>query len=197
MSRSRDIRRPAWTRRGFTLIEVVAASAVSGVLMGIAVSLATLAMRMDRTSRAHLEASLSRARLSSTWRADLEAGPVVTPAPVGLGTQITLDYGAGHTIEWRVLGSALVRQESQGGQPGRRERFELAKGSLARFSPLAPPGRWRLEWGPPAAAGQPLGGWRIEASGAAGDAANPTANPQSANSAAESAQPAERPAEPP
>lgn len=120
-------------RRGHSLIEMLVVIGTGGALMGIAVGLLAMLMRLDQDSRDQLRQRTAVHRLADQFRRDVHAadGFAVQSPPGKEGTtpawQLPLE--AGRVVEYRAEPGELLRTEREGDQVLRRESFRLPAGA--------------------------------------------------------------------
>ncbi len=131
-------------RRGFSLIEMLAALTVGSVLMGIAVSILAMLMRIERGGREQLHQDMVTARLARQFRDDVHAATRLAPAEAGGKGSWQLVLAPDHTVTYRALPEVVERDEAEAGKPARHESYTLPAGWSARL--IAPAGA-----GPPLA----------------------------------------------
>jgi prepilin-type N-terminal cleavage/methylation domain-containing protein len=116
------------TRRGWTLIEVVAAIAVGSVIMGLGIALLHLLLRLDRETREDLRARAALARLAEQFRDDAHGavGPASTPPHPG---PWRFPLRGDRVAEYVQEADGLTRVERAGNEDQRRESYRLPAGT--------------------------------------------------------------------
>ncbi len=120
-------------RRGFTLVEMLAALTVGSVLLGIAVSILALLMRIERIGRDQVHQDAVTARLAQQFRDDVHAAARLAPAEAGKQGVWRLVLTPDHTVTYRALPELVERDETVAGKPVRHESYTLPAGWSARL----------------------------------------------------------------
>ncbi len=121
-------------RRGFTLIEVLVAIAVTAVLLGVAVGLLHAVFYGQQAAHERLRERMTMDRLARQFREDVHAAAGLADAEVAALDQRKLpgwrlQPAGGPTIEYWVAGGALVRAEREGGKTTAHDEFALPAGA--------------------------------------------------------------------
>jgi prepilin-type N-terminal cleavage/methylation domain-containing protein len=141
-------------RLGFTLIEIVAALAVTSVLLAIAAGLLHALFRFQEGGQERLRQRVAMDRLARQFREDVHAASGLTAEGVGSPSRVGADasepskplapdakktpdpfrgwrlqLAGSRTIEYRVESDALARSEREGDKPVWREGFPLPPGA--------------------------------------------------------------------
>jgi prepilin-type N-terminal cleavage/methylation domain-containing protein len=112
-------------RRGISLIELMAVLTIGSVLMGIAVSLLLVLLRVEQTSRAHVEQSTAVYTLADQFRRDVRAAGRAAADPAEKNHAIALFLTAGHEVHYSDRGGEVERIETGDGKTIRRESYAL------------------------------------------------------------------------
>ena len=123
------------SRRGLSLIEMVAAIGVISILAGMSITLIHSLLRVERTERVSLVQQNTLARLSREFRQDVRAAEATEPAgdvaqPL---TSIVLKSSADEAIEYRIQDDSIVRTWRRGEKVERVETFKLRSGASAHL----------------------------------------------------------------
>jgi hypothetical protein len=125
------------TRRGVTIIETIVLMTGVAAMLGLAVILLQLLMKLDGESRARFDASASLARLARQFRHDVHAtGSVrlIEPQP-SKPPVLRIDPAPDRTIEYQVRGDdKILRVEKNKGADVRRESFLVPRSGSIRLS---------------------------------------------------------------
>ncbi len=117
------------TRRGFTLIEVLAVMAGVAVILGLCAVTIQALFRVSSDTQARRSASAALGRLAEQFREDVHAGgDVQLPSSNGL----RLSRGPGVEIVYDVREGRVDRVESSDGV-SRRESYVLGRGTSTAF----------------------------------------------------------------
>jgi prepilin-type N-terminal cleavage/methylation domain-containing protein len=112
-------------RRGFTLVEMVVAIAVSSVLMGAATVMLVAMLKNEGSSRRHLEFCTILNRLDEQFRADVHAAVSSNPDKSGEVLEL-VSPGSGNTlVRYRCQPKEITREEIEGEKILRRESYVL------------------------------------------------------------------------
>jgi prepilin-type N-terminal cleavage/methylation domain-containing protein len=113
-------------RRGFTLIEMIAAISISAVLTGIAMSLLVVLLQVERTGRAHVEENRTIYDLSDQFRRDVRAAErAVTNQGKKSSDILELSQGSTHIVHYEPAAGGVERLETVDGKTIRRESYAL------------------------------------------------------------------------
>ena len=126
------------SRRGYTLIEVLAVIAVSTVLMGIAIEVLYLLSRAESGGRKHAGQAAIVARLADQFRGDVHAALHPTAAENAEKNQWQFTL-ADRTATYRALPGEVQRYEQIAGKTTRRESYVLPADSTAEILVRADP----------------------------------------------------------
>jgi hypothetical protein len=138
-------------RRGFSLIEVATVIATAAAIMGVAVGLLYMLLRLEEGSRDYVRERTAMRELSDQFRCDVHAAdevtPVKAPAGEGAGPAWRFSLPAGRVVEYRVEQDELARSERQEDKVLRRESYRLPAEATVSIEVLgdAAPGVVRLE----------------------------------------------------
>jgi prepilin-type N-terminal cleavage/methylation domain-containing protein len=147
-------------RNGYTLVEMLAAIGVSGVVMAIAVGLLLSLFKLDQSSRDHSVDHQSLARLEADFRGDAHAATsLVRSEGPAKGQEIVGEGKKGPAWELRFpqpdrsvryawQGGGLVREE-RAGKATRRDGYRLPPGSTVAFERSPPIVSLRVVCGTP------------------------------------------------
>ncbi len=125
------------SRRAFTLNEVLVAVLLSAVVMGVALSLAHILLRVDSALREQSRDQAGLARLAGQFRADAHAAQRFAadsrgPAPDGMVWRFVVDRR--QTIEYETDGQDLIRRTVRDGNVVGQARFPLPQGTEAAMA---------------------------------------------------------------
>jgi hypothetical protein len=124
-------------RRGVTIIETIVLMTGVAAMLGLAVILLQLLMKLDGDSRARFDAASSLARLARQFRQDLHTtGSVrLIEPPASKVSVLRIDPGPDRLIEYQVRGDdKVVRVEKDKGADVRRESFHVPRSGSIRLS---------------------------------------------------------------
>ncbi|MFO0891440.1 MAG: hypothetical protein U0790_20140 [Isosphaeraceae bacterium] len=114
--------------RGITIVETIVLMTVVAAMLGLCVLMLQLLLKLDGASRERLDAASALARLSSRFREDVHAARAAAAIDPPAGPGLRLEMPGGRTVEYQTPGrSAVIRLESEGGKPVRRERYEIPR----------------------------------------------------------------------
>ena len=119
-------------RRGFSLVEMLAALTVGSVLLGIAVSIVALLLRVDAAGGSIFTTTPLRPDWPGQFRDDVHAATRLAPAVAGEKGLWRLVLAPDRTVTYRALPQAVEREEAVAGKPARRESYTLPPGRSAR-----------------------------------------------------------------
>jgi hypothetical protein len=111
---------------------MVAAVTVGSVLMGIAVSVLAVLMRVERIGREQVHQDAVTSRLAQQFRDDVHAATRLAPAEAGKQDSWRLVVAPDRTVTYRALPQVIVRDEMVAGKPVRHESYTLPAGWSAR-----------------------------------------------------------------
>jgi prepilin-type N-terminal cleavage/methylation domain-containing protein len=119
-------------RRGFTLIEMLAALTIGSVVLGISVSMLALLLRVERLGREHVQQDGVTVRLAEQFRDDAHAA--LPPAPTDARNKGPWRFvlASDRTVTYRALPEAVDREEAVAGKRVRYESYTLPAGWAAR-----------------------------------------------------------------
>jgi prepilin-type N-terminal cleavage/methylation domain-containing protein len=128
-------------RRGVSLIEVMVAISVGGVMLSIGVMTLRVLLRTERTGARHLLQSTTRARVSELFRRDLHEAVAAQPfAPAGdEPSRFELTFPDGRQTVYQFADGHLQRLESEAGKLAHRDDFLLPDAELAFELQPGPP----------------------------------------------------------
>lgn len=112
-------------RRGYTLIEMVAVLSVGTVVMGVAVGLMLMLLRVERDSRMEVAERAAVNRLADQFRRDVRAADGLTPEGEDASLAWQLSLEAGRVVEYRSEPGALLRAERADEKVLGRESYRL------------------------------------------------------------------------
>jgi len=126
------------TRRGLTIIELVATMAVGSVLLGLAIALLCALMHAGSTAREQMEQHVAISRLADQFRRDVRAAERLAALPAAgqkspQGWQLQLDDG--RVVQYRPEPGHLLRSEIADGKPQQQERYRLPGGTAVSVQP--------------------------------------------------------------
>ena len=125
------------SRRGVTIIEVIVLMTGVAAMLGLAVILLQLLMKLDADSRSRFDAAASLARLARQFRHDVHAAGSarLVEQPASKAAVLTIDSGPDRAIEYRVKGEdRIIRVETGKGTEVRRESFLVPRSGSIRLS---------------------------------------------------------------
>jgi hypothetical protein len=109
-------------------MEMMAALTVGSVLLGIAVSVIAVLMRVERTGREQLHQDAVTVRLAEQFRDDVHAATRLIPAEAGKKGPWQVILSPERTVTYRVLPEAVERDETVAGKVVRHESYTLPAG---------------------------------------------------------------------
>jgi hypothetical protein len=135
-TRSSPSRERSTLRRGVTIIETIVLMTGVAAMLGLAVILLQLLMKLDGDSRARFDAASSMARLARQFRHDVHAaGSARLVEPAARGLVLSVEPGPERTIEYRVKGDdRVIRVEMGKGAEARREAFSIPRSHSIRLA---------------------------------------------------------------
>jgi type II secretory pathway pseudopilin PulG len=131
---------PRKARRGMTLIEVIVLMTGVAAMLGLAVLMLQLLLRLDVETRQRLEATATLSRLASQFRQDVHSGrPEDSPdgkEKKHTGLRMALGAGADHLVDYEAS------------TPGKIVRVESGRDGVIRREVYSIPGSrsTQLEW---------------------------------------------------
>ncbi len=141
------------SRQGWSLIEVLTAATVGGIIFGLAVVVAHGFFRLEENLRSERHTWGSLNRLAEQFREDAHAARAVVlsqpksqpPQPgadgkVEPGAAWTFRLAGNRQVEYAVSDQGVTRIERVAGKVLGRQRYALPAGTTARLKPPAPPG---------------------------------------------------------
>jgi hypothetical protein len=114
-------------------MEMVAALTIGSVLLGIAVSVLALLMRVERIGREQVHQDAVTARLAQQFRDDVHAATRLDATEAGKEGSWRLVFAPDRTITYRALPQVIERDEMAAGKPVRHESYTLPAGCSARL----------------------------------------------------------------
>jgi hypothetical protein len=139
---ARLARRSDRRRGATTLIEVVAAMAVSAVLFTMSATMMVLLFRLERLGRDELTATITEGRLAADLRADVRSATDLELEPGAPGGSMRLLGPDRRTVTYLAEDGDLIRRRRSGEGPDHIERYRLLPGTISRWE-LAASGPWR------------------------------------------------------
>lgn len=115
-------------RRGFTLIEMIAAFTAGVVALGLSITLIQSLMRLDQSGRARLSEGAMLGQLARTFRDDVHAA-----RSVQLGERLELRMSADEVITYGPDAGRLVRTRRVEGDVEHVESYRPPARSSPRF----------------------------------------------------------------
>jgi len=116
-------------RRAYSLIEILVVIAAGTTMMGIALGLLSMLIRLEEGSRDEVRRQTVINRLADQFRRDVHAADRLTvpDAPGGEDSQPVWQFPLQpeHVVEYRAGQGELVRMERADGEPLNRESFLL------------------------------------------------------------------------
>jgi prepilin-type N-terminal cleavage/methylation domain-containing protein len=119
-------------RRGFTLIEMVAALTVGTVIMGIGVGMVHLLLRTERTGRGRVPQSRIVARLAQQFRSDVNAAERQVAG--AKAAQWQFELAQHRLVSYRAVPGGVEWNERKDGKLVRQEVFVLPREFSAAIS---------------------------------------------------------------
>jgi prepilin-type N-terminal cleavage/methylation domain-containing protein len=121
------------SRRAVSLIEMLVVIAVSGVVMGLAVTTLGTLMQAEQSGRNHVSHAAVLAQLADQFRADVHAAvhPIAVEAPAKDQWKLTLPKNT--VVTYAALPDEIQRREQVDGKLVRRESYLLPAGSTAEI----------------------------------------------------------------
>jgi prepilin-type N-terminal cleavage/methylation domain-containing protein len=121
------------SRRGHTLVEMIVVMTVGAMLLGIAVSVLHVLMRVEQSGRAHVERHETLARLADQFREDVHAASV---KPAADGESVwRLDLAADRTVRYAAEKGRITREERMGDKTASRESYIMPDDYTAAMAP--------------------------------------------------------------
>lgn len=140
-------------RHGWSLIEVLTATTLGGIILGLAVVLAHGFFRLEENLRSERQTWGSLNRLAEQFREDAHAATAVAlfepksrppqaeaDGKVERGAAWTFRLAGDRQVEYAVSSQGVTRIERVAGKVLGRERYALPAGTTARLEPPAPHG---------------------------------------------------------
>lgn len=125
-------------RRGFTLLEVLIVVTSVAALLGVCAVTIQLLFRLSADSQSRLTAAIAIDRLARQLRGDVHGAQAAQlaadPKAPSQPAAVRLSFDAGHEITYSPRAHSVVRSETLGGKPVRREEFMLGSSRDARFA---------------------------------------------------------------
>ncbi|MEZ6069522.1 MAG: hypothetical protein R3C10_04435 [Pirellulales bacterium] len=122
-------------RLGFTLVEMLVATATTSVICTLAVSLMVAMFRAEQLQSRDVQQRGAIQRLGGQFRRDVHAAWSVEPPVPDDETLLRLALGDvpgdGVVVTYRRVGTSIVREVQQSDNVARRETFTLSKPWLA------------------------------------------------------------------
>lgn len=114
-------------RRGYSLIEMLAAMAVLMVVLGASAALIDRLLKLDHSARAHRDNWATAGRLARVFRADAHAAAfaLTPPGAERTAAELRLRGLSGRDIVYEFDQGTITRLESVEGLPARGETFRL------------------------------------------------------------------------
>jgi prepilin-type N-terminal cleavage/methylation domain-containing protein len=128
--------------RGYTLVEMLAAMTVGGVLLVIAAQVVTRAMQIDTTRRQQADISRSMTRLSRELRRDVHQARSVTITRDPLALKIELEEGG--EVEYLIAPDEMIRSSRRDGEQPQREYYKKLTSQQVALTTLTSPERVEL-----------------------------------------------------
>jgi prepilin-type N-terminal cleavage/methylation domain-containing protein len=121
-------------RRGYSLIEMLAAIAVLTVVLGASTALIDRLLKLDRSARAHRDDWATAGRLARAFRGDAHAAAfaLTPPGAERSAAELRLRGPSGHDVVYEFDQGTITRLELVEGLPARGETFRLP-GRLGHF----------------------------------------------------------------
>ena len=115
------------SRRGISLIEMMAVMATMSVLLTLAVTTLTLLMRAGQSSTSAVTASLAVSRLANDFRHDVRAASAaeLQAADNGQPDRLHLSLAADRVVIYERQKAAIVRRETSGEKSIRTEAYSV------------------------------------------------------------------------
>jgi prepilin-type N-terminal cleavage/methylation domain-containing protein len=127
--------RPGNMKRGFTLVELIATIAASGVLLVLATGVMHRMMRFESKSRQRASVHLAAVRLSHDFRYDVhQANGFKIGDSDDQQPTIRLTLPEGSDVTYQVAGQRVLREQRLDNQQVARETYEFPADHQMRFS---------------------------------------------------------------
>lgn len=121
-------------RRGFTLVEIMAALAAFTIVAGVCASLMAMLFELSDSGEKHAAQEMAIARAARTFRHDVhEADAVETRSSGKPSTLISLRQKDGSSIEYTADRDSLVRVETAGNTVVSQDRLSLPEKASPQF----------------------------------------------------------------
>jgi hypothetical protein len=112
-------------RKGYTLVEMLIVISGLAVVFGLSVGMIHMLLRLDRGSRSRLGEKASISRLAREFRRDAHAAISARSVDADGRRGVELELGGGRKVTYADDASKLVRYETAGADPARREIYRL------------------------------------------------------------------------
>ena len=122
------------SRRGFTLIEMLAAITVGSVMLGIGVGILHVLLRAEGTGRERVHQTQVLSRLAEQFRSDVGAAVRQIPAQGDRPKQWQFALADNRTVTYRALPGEVRRDERTADKLVRQESYALPEGYTAVIS---------------------------------------------------------------
>jgi prepilin-type N-terminal cleavage/methylation domain-containing protein len=116
------------SRRGFTLIEAIAAITVGSVMLGIGVGILHLLMRAEETGRERVHNAQVFNRLAEQFRSDVGAAVRQIPTQGDRPMQWRFAMAGDRTVTYQALPGEVRRDERSADKLVRQESYALPQG---------------------------------------------------------------------
>jgi len=126
-------------RRGYSLIEILVVIATGAAMMGVALGLLGMLIRLEQASRREVQEETVMNRLADQFRRDVHAADrlAVASAPgvADLPPVWQFPLEAGHVVEYRAEQGELVRIERRDDKVLKQESFSLPAEARVSIDP--------------------------------------------------------------
>ena len=118
------------TRSGYALVELLVVIAVGSAVMGVAVAMLHMLMKLESDARDQLRNRTTMSRLAEHFREDVHAALRLSPDAASSGKSDSpavcrLDLPDGRSVRYHALEGELVRVVLVGGKPVGQESFRV------------------------------------------------------------------------
>ena len=129
------------SRRGITLVELLAAMATLTIVLGLAVALITMLLKLSASGQDGMANDLALARVSRLFREDVRAAGEVRQVAAGTPSKRLSLVSGESSVEYWANGDRIDRSEWEAGELVKQERLTLLPSSSPRFERRTEPGR--------------------------------------------------------
>jgi prepilin-type N-terminal cleavage/methylation domain-containing protein len=119
-------------RAGITLIELMIAITVTGILLALAAGMIHLLLKLDRGGRTASEEASDLARLARDFRADAHASAKAQPAAIA-PDRLRLELEGSRAVEYEVKPDVVARTATDGAKVLKRETYRRPPRTSVRW----------------------------------------------------------------